>query len=77
MTDGTRTHDNQNHNLALYQLNYSHHFHHGLFSLKKYANEICQIVFALGGKILDMERIKILSRLKKTKNSTENLPQQP
>ena len=23
--DGTRTHDNQNHNLALYQLNYVHH----------------------------------------------------
>ena len=23
--DGTRTHDNQNHNLALYQLNYIHH----------------------------------------------------
>ena len=23
--DGTRTHDNQNHNLALYQLNYTHH----------------------------------------------------
>lgn len=22
---GTRTHDNQNHNLALYQLNYAHH----------------------------------------------------
>ena len=22
---GTRTHDNQNHNLALYQLNYIHH----------------------------------------------------
>ena len=25
MTDGARTHDNQNHNLALYQLNYVHH----------------------------------------------------
>ena len=25
MADGTRTHDNQNHNLALYQLNYGHH----------------------------------------------------
>ena len=23
--DGARTHDNQNHNLALYQLNYPHH----------------------------------------------------
>ena len=22
---GARTHDNQNHNLALYQLNYAHH----------------------------------------------------
>ena len=26
--DGTRTHDNQNHNLALYQLNYVHHMVH-------------------------------------------------
>ena len=25
VTDGARTHDNQNHNLALYQLNYGHH----------------------------------------------------
>ena len=25
VNDGTRTHDNQNHNLALYQLNYIHH----------------------------------------------------
>ena len=25
VNDGTRTHDNQNHNLALYQLNYVHH----------------------------------------------------
>ena len=25
VADGTRTHDNQNHNLALYQLNYGHH----------------------------------------------------
>ena len=25
MTDGTRTHDNQNHNLGLYQLSYGHH----------------------------------------------------
>ena len=25
MNDGARTHDNQNHNLALYQLNYVHH----------------------------------------------------
>jgi hypothetical protein len=25
VADGARTHDNQNHNLALYQLNYSHH----------------------------------------------------
>ena len=25
VNDGTRTHDNQNHNLALYQLNYAHH----------------------------------------------------
>ncbi len=25
VTDGTRTHDNQNHNLGLYQLSYSHH----------------------------------------------------
>ncbi len=25
MADGTRTHDNQNHNLALYRLNYGHH----------------------------------------------------
>ena len=25
VTDGTWTHDNQNHNLALYQLNYGHH----------------------------------------------------
>ena len=25
VTGGTRTHDNQNHNLALYQLNYGHH----------------------------------------------------
>ena len=24
VNDGTRTHDNQNHNLALYQLNYIH-----------------------------------------------------
>ena len=24
VTDGDRTHDNQNHNLALYQLNYGH-----------------------------------------------------
>ena len=24
VTDGTRTHDNQNHNLGLYQLSYSH-----------------------------------------------------
>ena len=24
VADGTRTHDNQNHNLALYQLNYGH-----------------------------------------------------
>lgn len=23
--DGTRTHDKQNHNLLLYQLNYAHH----------------------------------------------------
>ena len=27
--DGTRTHDNQNHNLALYQLNYIHHNKNG------------------------------------------------
>ena len=25
VTDGTRTHDKQNHNLSLYQLNYDHH----------------------------------------------------
>jgi hypothetical protein len=25
VTDGARTHDNQNHNLGLYQLSYSHH----------------------------------------------------
>ena len=25
MTDGIRTHDNQNHNLGLYQLSYGHH----------------------------------------------------
>ena len=25
VTDGARTRDNQNHNLALYQLNYGHH----------------------------------------------------
>ena len=25
VADGARTHDNQNHNLALYQLNYGHH----------------------------------------------------
>ena len=25
VNDGTRTRDNQNHNLALYQLNYIHH----------------------------------------------------
>jgi hypothetical protein len=25
VTDGTRTHDNQNHNLGLYQLSYGHH----------------------------------------------------
>ena len=25
VADGTRTHDNQNHNLGLYQLSYSHH----------------------------------------------------
>ena len=25
MADGTRTHDDQNHNLGLYQLSYSHH----------------------------------------------------
>ena len=25
VNDGVRTHDNQNHNLALYQLNYVHH----------------------------------------------------
>ena len=25
VADGTRTRDNQNHNLVLYQLNYSHH----------------------------------------------------
>lgn len=25
VNDGARTHDNQNHNLALYQLNYVHH----------------------------------------------------
>lgn len=25
VTDGDRTHDNQNHNLALYRLNYGHH----------------------------------------------------
>ena len=25
MADGARTHDNQNHNLGLYQLSYSHH----------------------------------------------------
>ena len=38
--DGTRTHDNQNHNLALYQLNYTHHIdaeycadHHSLREL--------------------------------------------
>ena len=28
VNDGTRTHDNQNHNLALYQLNYVHHMVH-------------------------------------------------
>ena len=26
MTDGTRTRDTQDHNLVLYQLNYSHHY---------------------------------------------------
>ena len=26
MADGTRTHDDQNHNLGLYQLSYSHHW---------------------------------------------------
>ena len=26
VADGTRTHDNQNHNLGLYQLSYSHHW---------------------------------------------------
>ena len=25
VADGTRTHDDQNHNLGLYQLSYSHH----------------------------------------------------
>ena len=25
VTDGTRTHDDQNHNLGLYQLSYGHH----------------------------------------------------
>jgi hypothetical protein len=25
VTDGIRTHDNQNHNLGLYQLSYGHH----------------------------------------------------
>ena len=25
VANGTRTHDNQNHNLGLYQLSYSHH----------------------------------------------------
>ena len=28
VNDGTRTHDNQSHNLALYQLNYVHHMVH-------------------------------------------------
>ena len=31
--DGTRTHDNQNHNLALYQLNYIHHMNINNFTL--------------------------------------------
>lgn len=31
VTDGARTHDNQNHNLALYQLNYGHHKNVELF----------------------------------------------
>ncbi len=26
VTDGTRTRDTQDHNLVLYQLNYSHHY---------------------------------------------------
>lgn len=26
MADGTRTHDNRNHNPGLYQLSYSHHY---------------------------------------------------
>ena len=40
--DGTRTHDNQNHNLALYQLNYIHHVNINYFTLWKNA---CQDIF--------------------------------
>ena len=29
--DGTRTHDDRNHNPGLYQLSYAHHIEHGIY----------------------------------------------
>jgi hypothetical protein len=43
VTDGTRTRDSQDHNLVLYQLNYSHHCRRG-FTLAGCSVSACTIL---------------------------------
>ena len=62
MVDGARTHDNQNHNLALYQLNYGHHVQTVLKDIRKmvvFAQVVADGSFTAAAKSLNLGKASV------------------